>query len=174
MTKQDVDLFLHPGDWYFGDKHHKVRTLLGSCVSITLWHPKAKIGGMCHYLLARRTDRRASTLSGRYGDEAMLLMLHEVLNSGLPLQEFHAKLVGGAAVLAGIERDQPHDVPSRNIDMAYQLVKQLGLSVHAEDLGGNSPRLVMFDLATGDVWVKQTQDADMNKISAHHKARTRA
>ena len=82
MTKQDNEIFLHPGDWYFGDKHHKVRTLLGSCVSITLWHPKAKLGGMCHYLLARRTDRRSAALSGRYGDEAMLLMLHEVLASG--------------------------------------------------------------------------------------------
>ncbi|WP_293761223.1 chemotaxis protein CheD [uncultured Aquitalea sp.] len=159
-TRQEV--FLHPGDWHFGGRETVIRTLLGSCVSITLWHPRLLVGGMCHYLLARRNDRQETRFSGRYGDEAMLLMLREVLATGRPLKEFKAKLIGGAAVLSSIERDLPaHDVPARNIDMARSLAQQLGLSVQAEDLGGNSPRVVLFDVESGDVWVKQSQESEL-------------
>ncbi|MDF0606171.1 chemotaxis protein CheD [Neisseriaceae bacterium TC5R-5] len=167
------EVFLHPGDWHFADKHTRIRTLLGSCVSITLWHPGTQQGGMCHYLLAQRKDQHNDTLSGRYGDEAMLLLLREVLRAQLSLKELKVKLIGGSAVLAGIERDQPRDVPSRNIEMARHLTAQLGLSVQAEDLGGNSPRMVLFDLATGDVWVKQTLEAEMTTLSSR-KTRTKA
>ena len=45
---QAGDVVLGPGDLYFGRGEHQVRTLLGSCVGITLWHPRAYLGGMCH------------------------------------------------------------------------------------------------------------------------------
>jgi hypothetical protein len=34
-----IDIFLMPGDVFVGDEQYRVRTLLGSCVSVTLWHP---------------------------------------------------------------------------------------------------------------------------------------
>ena len=45
---------LMPGDFVFGNSELKLKTLLGSCVAITLWHPDKKIGGMCHYMLPGR------------------------------------------------------------------------------------------------------------------------
>jgi len=48
---QLVEVVLGPGDLYFGDRRTRIRTLLGSCVAVTLWHPKAQIGGMCHYMM---------------------------------------------------------------------------------------------------------------------------
>ena len=53
---------LRPGDFYFGGGRTRISTLLGSCVSITLWHPQRHVGGMCHYLLARRNGQ-SDTLS---------------------------------------------------------------------------------------------------------------
>ncbi|KUM04663.1 chemotaxis protein CheD [Chromobacterium subtsugae] len=157
-------IFLHPGDWHFGGRGTRIRTLLGSCVSIILWHPQAQVGGMCHYLLAQRTNRRGEALSGRYGDEAMLLLLREILACGLPLQEFHARLIGGASMLISRERKLTHDVPARNISLARAMVKQLGLRLQAEDLGGNCPRLVLFDVASGNVWIKQSQEAELELV----------
>jgi chemotaxis protein CheD len=160
MPRKEV--FLRPGEWHFGNDSLRLRTLLGSCVSITLWHPRLKTGGMCHYLLAGRGEQ-GGALSGRYADEAMLLMLRGVLATGRPVKEFHAKLIGGGAVLPAIERNLPvHDVPGRNIDAARRLARQLGLNVQAEDLGGTSARLVMFDIDSGDVWVRQTQVSDIS------------
>ena len=49
-----IEIFLQPGDFYFGDRDTRIRTLLGSCVSITMWHPRLHVGGMCHFMLPER------------------------------------------------------------------------------------------------------------------------
>jgi hypothetical protein len=63
-----IDIFLQPGEFYFGDHETRIRTLLGSCVAITMWHPRLRIGGMCHYLLPMHRGRSGKTeLDGRGG-----------------------------------------------------------------------------------------------------------
>jgi len=47
-------LMLMPGELHFGGEVQSLKTLLGSCVALTLWHPKRRIGGMCHFLLPSR------------------------------------------------------------------------------------------------------------------------
>ena len=64
-----LDIYLFPGDIYWGDSQTRIITILGSCVSITLWHPQRREGGMCHFLLPSRNGLRTETLSGRYGEE---------------------------------------------------------------------------------------------------------
>lgn len=160
-----TEIFLRPGELYVGNQEVLIKTLLGSCVSITLWHPKLKIGGMCHYLLAQRKSAADSQgmLSGRYADEAVLLMLHGLLRSGCHVRELQAKLIGGATVLSSIEREmQVSDVPMDNIAAARRLAKQLGLNVLAEDFGGSGARLVLFDVDSGDVWVRQSNEKELS------------
>ena len=105
----------------------------------------------------------SATFNGRYADEAMLLLVREALRSGRPLREFHAKLIGGASVLSSVERElHVTDVPGRkHYVMARLLAAQLGLSVQAEDFGGGGARLVLFDVACGDVWVRQSTERDL-------------
>lgn len=160
-----LEVFLKPGEWYVGGPESLIKTLLGSCVSITLWHPRLRLGGMCHYLLSRRVNAdRGEALSGRYADEAVLLLLRDILKAGRPLKEFHAKLVGGASVISTLEQDiQSLDVPSENIAVARQLAKQLGLNVQAEDVGGNQARMVLFDVESGDVWVRLSNEKDQRR-----------
>ena len=43
-----IEIFLQPGELWFGDEQTRIRTILGSCVAVTLWHPGRRIGGMCH------------------------------------------------------------------------------------------------------------------------------
>lgn len=162
--KRLTEVFLHPGEWYFGDRDTWIHTLLGSCVSITLWHPQLKIGGMCHYLLASRGQYHDGPLSGRYADEAMLLLVREILQTERPLKEFQAKLTGGAAQLNEMEHAQPahmQDIAGRNIEVARSLTHQFGFSIQAEDLGGRHPRVVRFDINNGDLWVRQSPDPNM-------------
>jgi len=162
--KPVTEVFLHPGEWYFGDQDTWIYTLLGSCVSITLWHPQLKIGGMCHYLLASRGQHHNGPLSGRYADEAMLLLVREILQTERPLKEFQAKLTGGAAQLGEIEHALPahtHDVAGRNIEMARSLTHQFGFSIQAEDLGGSHSRVVRFNINSGDLWIRQGPDHDV-------------
>lgn len=77
-----LEIFLQPGEFYFGDEKTRIRTLLGSCVAITMWHPKLNIGGMCHYMLPQnRRKETAHVLDGRYAVDAMQMFLREIHRS---------------------------------------------------------------------------------------------
>jgi len=163
-----IEIFLQPGDFYFGDCYTRIRTLLGSCISITVWHPKLLIGGMCHYMLPTRGQPNSSSLDGRYGDEAMALFLKEIQAAGTRPAEYEVKLFGGSNMFTGIgknrcvEKNCPDpitimckDISCRNRLSARLLVERHGFAIKAENLGGTQPHNVLFDLWSGHVWIKR-------------------
>lgn len=151
MTRE---IYLHPGEWAFGGSDLVIRTLLGSCVSITLWHPKLRVGGMCHYMLGPRAHERIHHFSGKYADEALLLMVREALGTGAKISAFQAKLFGGGAMFPS-KGSGGSSVSEDNVDAAHRLTRQLGLQLVAEDLGGDAHRVLVFHVASGEVFVRQ-------------------
>lgn len=162
-----MDIFLQPGDFYFGDQNTRIRTILGSCISITMWHPRRRIGGMCHYMLPSRGINAGTQLDGRYADEAIKLFLREISTSGTRPEEYQVKLFGGGNMFHNHGKealfqqsmkgrdDDCRDVPCRNRQTAYQLIQHYGFTLMAEHLGGSGHRQVMFDIGTGHAWVRQ-------------------
>ena len=93
-----IDVFLMPGDYFVGDERYRVRTLLGSCVSVTLWHPSRRIGAMSHFLLPGSGHRKAHDKPGMYGDDAMTLLLDGLARHGVAPTQCQAKIFGGGAM----------------------------------------------------------------------------
>lgn len=158
-----IDIFLHPGEWYFGDKHTRIRTVLGSCVAVTLWHPGHRLGGMCHFMLP---DNRgpAGSLNARYGTEALQLLVAEIRKHGGKAEEYEAKLFGGASMFGlGVEANSISD---RNIKIAEELMQRHNLNVLARSLGGSVYRQLVFDLAAGDVWVRLGEPSEYDRCLA--------
>lgn len=149
------EVFLLPGEYHFGEQHTRVRTLLGSCVAITLWHPQHLIGGMCHYMLPGRTPSAADNFDGKYADEALHLLQREIAKSGTSLSEYQVKLFGGGNMFPDFEQGKREAIGRKNADAGRKLVSQLGLHPVTEDLEGVGHRNVMLDLWSGDVWVKR-------------------
>lgn len=156
---QVLEIFLQPGELYFGDQDTRIRTVLGSCVSLTFWHPGRQIGGMCHYMLPSRTQERrsrevaVSPLDGRYADEAMELLAKEMDAAGAPHQEYEVKLFGGGNMFPGRSNQENH-VGLKNVETARNIVARHGFNCVAEHLGGVGHRNVIFDVWSGRVWVK--------------------
>jgi len=150
-----IEIFLHPGEWYFGDQDTRIRTTLGSCVAVTLWHPRQKIGGMCHYMLPG-CDTPGAALNARYGNDALQLLMSEVHRHGGNASDYEVKLFGGASMFGLSPGEQ--GVSNRNIIAAQALMRRYGLRVAAQCLGGNSYRQLIFNLADGDVWVRKGPD----------------
>jgi chemotaxis protein CheD len=168
-----VDIFLQPGEFYFGDEYTRIRTLLGSCVAITVWHPRLRVGGMCHYLLPGRKRLVGDGLDGRYADEAIELFRREMQAAGTRPQDYQIKLFGGGSMFpalndlaagrrrpqlgdrAALGLDAGPDVASRNIFVGRQLITAQGLKITSEHLGGVGHRNIIFDVWSGDVWVRQ-------------------
>lgn len=152
-----LEIFIRPGEFYFGEGKTRIRTILGSCVAITLWHPKRLIGGMCHYMLPRRPQRRhddAAALDGRYAEDAMRMFLSEIRLARAQAAEFEVKLFGGARMLVA-ETDHRRTIAEANVEFGRAAIAECGFRLSAEDLGGNGHRSVMLDLWSGDVWVRQ-------------------
>lgn len=148
-----------PGQVWFGRAPARASTLLGSCVAITLWHPLRKRGGMCHYMLPERppTQSRAGPgLDGRYGDEALQLLLRAAERAGCPPSECEFKLFGGGRMFSGEagESGPSLKVNERNVEQALWLAQRHGLKVTAQHLGGEGHRQIHLDLDSGDVWMR--------------------
>jgi chemotaxis protein CheD len=161
-----MEIFLQPGEVYFGDQNIRIRTVLGSCVAMTLWHPRHKVGGMCHYMLARRKGQDSVELDGRYADEALQLLLREVNSIGGNPREYQVKLFGGGNMFV---HEPPSALPStyRQINVAddnvvagRELLAQHGFAISAEQLGGQGHRQVIFEISSGDVWVRKHRIRD--------------
>ena len=161
-TPEDVlEIFLQPGEFYFGDEKTRIRTLLGSCVAITLWHPALHIGGMCHYMLPQRVHRKTAgdaILDGRYAADAMQMFLREIHLSRTRSADYQVKLFGGGRMFTHTSKTHRHaDISERNVDFGRAVITQYGFKLAAQDLGGSGHRNVILDLWSGDVWVRRSK-----------------
>jgi chemotaxis protein CheD len=169
--ERSQDVVLHPGDFYFGGGAARVRTLLGSCVSIVLWHRERRIGGMCHYLLPTRTQPKThgDALDGHYADEAIALFMREVRGRRTQPSEYIVKLFGGGNMFPNQARQKAcrmtecnsalrrgcEDVACKNIQIGRDLLAEQGFVIASEHVGGVGYRQLIFDLGTGDVWLRR-------------------
>lgn len=159
---EPMDIFLQPGDFYFGEAGTRIRTLLGSCVAITMWHPALHIGGMSHIMLPERGVRSHRRLDGRYADGAMALFMGELNASGTHPRDYVVKLFGGGRMFLPRRPSskviEAMDIGQRNIAAARKLLHENGFVVAAEHLAGDGHRNVFFDLASGHVWIRHVAE----------------
>lgn len=153
---------LRPGDFYFGTQGEDLRTLLGSCVAITLWHPGRLMGGMCHYLLPAAPASQ-SQLDGRYADHAVKLFLRELQRYRLKPEDFEVKIFGGGNMFPNIVASNhrnggTNSVGEMNVVAADRLLTDAGFKISKRHVGLNGHRTVRLDLATGDTWIRWQGD----------------
>lgn len=149
-----IEIFLQPGEVYFGERDTRIRTLLGSCVAVTMWHPDRLVGGMCHYMLPQHPAGKRGAPDGRYADEALELMLREIRRADTGPGEYQVKLFGGGHMFSARQKVSADHVGAKNVEMARILMKRHGFTSCAEHLGGAGHRNIFFDVWNGHVWVR--------------------
>lgn len=145
------EVFLQPGDVFVGDARYRVRTLLGSCVSMVFWHPQHRIGAMCHFVLPHRGGMRECEPDGRYGDEALELVLGGLRGHGVDPRECAVKLFGGGDMLGAFVATGAGGVGRANGMAAHALLARHGCPVVAESLYGFGYRRIRLDVSSGEV-----------------------
>jgi chemotaxis protein CheD len=155
VPDQILEVFLQPGDIYWGDQNTRIRTILGSCVSICLWHPQFKHGGMTHIMLpGRKKDNLNGKLDGKYADEAWEIFLIEMKNLGTRPIEYVAKLFGGANMFDTTDK---YTIGMKNIEIAKDILSKNKLQIVSENIGGTKSRRIHFDIWSGNVWLKNQE-----------------
>ncbi|MEH6347312.1 MAG: chemotaxis protein CheD [Bermanella sp.] len=157
-----VKHFIHPGEFVFGGSNLHIHTILGSCIAITLWHPILKIGGMCHFVLPKKTGGISElSLDGRYCDGAMALFEKEAHKHGTNLDEYQGKIFGGSNMLTNLTLKEDELVGTKNTEAAVNWLLKKGVSLLVAHVGETGHRRIVFDVANGDVWVKHSPLQDV-------------
>jgi len=165
------DIYLNPGQFWFGRRNYRIRTLLGSCVALILWHPEKKIGGMSHIILPTRKvgSDSACNLPGKYADESIELFRKSAKFYRTHLRDFQAKIFGGAHLVSSKtkeiyvpdeEKSILESIPKRfnigekNIEFIQEILQNEGISLVSEHTGGNRHRRIYFTVWDGEVWME--------------------
>jgi len=129
----------------------KIKTFgLGSCVGITLYDRRERIGGLVHAMLPTINNARIKDNPLKYTDSGIEYLADEIIKKGSSIKKLEAKLVGGARMF----ENQSMNIGERNIESARRTLERLHISLVAEDTGKNYGRTVTLDTSTGDLLIR--------------------
>jgi chemotaxis protein CheD len=159
-----------PGAWIV-ETERPVATLLGSCVSVCLYDPGLKLGGMNHFMLPEMSKRDNAdtdmTLSGNYAMEALL---NAMLTKGAKKARLTAKAFGGGAIIKGLTVGL--GIGERNVAFAREWLAREHIPIAASDFLGPWSRKVVFDPRSGDAFCRRMsrEDSAVDKIASQESA----
>lgn len=148
-----MEIFLHPGEIYFGQAPTIVSTLLGSCVAVTLWHPKELLGGMCHIVLPEATGQ---TCDMKYGDCAIAEFSKQAIKYSTRTEDYIVQVHGGSDMFPDMKKSSGMKIGDRNLEKVNQLLQLYKFKVSEVDTGGNTSRKIKLDLSSGSVEARKT------------------
>lgn len=148
-------IYLHPGELVISEDPAEVSTVLGSCISVTLYLPKLKIGAICHAVLPTGDDGEP----GKYVDQAVDYMVSYLNRFSVERRDIVVKLFGGANMFKNTDPVRcERTVGAQNIREAMNSFKVAGLELSVSDVGGERGRKIIFHTDTGEVFLKRVKN----------------
>ncbi len=149
---------LKPGELIICQEPNLIVTVLGSCVSVTMFNRRTRIAAICHAMLpdpksSGAADEEASRY--RYVSEVLPEMCSHFGQAGLSAEQVEVKLFGGGNVISMAE-ESPSErwIGSANVRRAREILRHAGYSIRASNVGGTNGRKILFNTDTGEVMHK--------------------
>jgi chemotaxis protein CheD len=157
------EFYLQPGEWRIVRSPSILKTVLGSCVSVTFHAPRLAASAMCHPMLPTQTAKpvvRSDPVEGRrYVDYVIREIAREFDSLGAARGEVEVKLFGGADVLASSRKSAT--VGTMNAETALRVLEDEGFQVLASCLGGSRGIFIEFHTGTGEVLLRKLAGMDL-------------
>ncbi|NPV38914.1 Chemotaxis protein CheD [Brevinematales bacterium NS] len=147
----EKEYFLNPGELIFSKKPIVVKTVLGSCVSVTIYDKTHQWGGMCHYLLpVAPSEEHHST---KYGNIAIYTLLKKFLKDhGSQREDLVATIIGGAFII--FDEREIFFIGDRNIDVAMEILRKEKIYIKQMHTGGEHGRRVWYHTGTNKIVIE--------------------
>lgn len=149
--------FVGVGEFRASRQPALLKTVLGSCVSVCLFDPRERVGGLNHILLPGQADLSKGNAPARYGVNAMELLMNKMLQLGARRERLEAKAFGGAQLLLGAVGNVD-TVGQRNIEFVTEFLRTERIRLVAHDLGGSDVRVIVLHTDTFEVHLKRVRD----------------
>jgi len=174
LFSQKKQVRIGPGDYYVTGQDIIISTLLGSCVAACLYDPVQRIMGMNHFLLA--FDKYGSegpiirSEAGRYGVNAMELLINALLKRGAHRRNLRAKAFGGASVFDYLPGKESYStVGDLNCQFVREFLKTEGIPLVSSRLGGELGRVIYFSFSDFSVYVREIKKMQNQRLAVRDK-----
>lgn len=129
---------------------------LGSCLGIAIYEMKLKAGALAHAMLPKSNGLK----SAKYVDSAIGISVEALENLGGDRRNMVAKIAGGAQIFKHLTIENLK-IGDRNLEVARDSLKELGIRIISEDTGGNVGRTLYFFVEDGRVLVKYSNGIEL-------------
>lgn len=145
-------IYLKPGELVIMDEPMIVTTVLGSCISVTMFHPQTGTAAICHAMM----PSGYGSLSFKYVDTSIHHMVKCFVHRKIQLDKIQVKFFGGADMFKSDDSISHNPTVGRqNITVTASCMKEYGLVPAASDVGGMQGRKLVFRTDTGIVFLKK-------------------
>ncbi len=124
---------------------------LGSCIGISFYDELIKCGALLHIMLPLSMESNNKSVY-KYADSGIKKTLDEMIKNGAAKARIKAKIAGGAQMFA-ISANMGN-IGKRNIQSVKLNLKNQGIMLLKEDVGGEIARTMVLNVANGDVFVR--------------------
>lgn len=151
MEKKLKEFFINPGELIFSKKPIIIKTVLGSCVSVTLYDKLKGYGGLCHYLLPVSPSQEQHNT--KYGNVAIYTLLKKFLKENGSLREnLIATIIGGAFII--FDEREIFFIGDKNVDIATEILKKEKIFIKQMHTGGEHGRRVVFNTLNNKIFIQ--------------------
>jgi chemotaxis protein CheD len=143
--------------------HPLITFALGSCLGITIYDQKLKIGAMAHFMLpdSKLEPQKAITAPYKYVDSGMMRLLFEFIKRGSNKNNLVIKAAGCSNTL---DPANHFAIGERNYNTLLEFLNDNKLFLSARHIGGRLTRTMFLDLSTGATTLKiNNQIINLNK-----------
>ena len=153
------------------DKPSMVSTVLGSCVSVTMFSRSMGYGAICHGLLPNCGEKSCGACDDllKYVECSIKHIVDRITKRGITTSQLEVKMFGGGNVLAS-NGTRKATVGQQNIEAALETLDALNIRLQSADVGGTHGRKVIFYPHTGEILMKRLKNSnymeDSSRIAA--------
>lgn len=137
-------------------EHTLVTYALGSCISVAVYDPSVRVGGLLHFMLPESSldADRARTNPAMFADTGITFLFKSCYALGAEKKRMTVKVAGGASIL---DDTNYFRIGQKNITAMRKIFWKNNVMVDNEDTGRNCNRTVRLDLSTGKCLVKSSE-----------------
>jgi chemotaxis protein CheD len=151
---------INPGEVCFSSNPIVVSTILGSCLSITMFSRELKYAGISHCLLPTNKDCNSDCNNCftpfKYVDCSIVHMLKKFDRLKIQRKDIEVKIFGGADVFKNSSKNgKISTVGRQNIKMAKETLEKNNMYIAASDVGGEFGRKIYFLTETGEIFLNR-------------------